>query len=68
MARDLIEQDREGLDAVLEAETILGLPLRGLMAQGPEDALRRTENAQPAIVLHSLLLLQAYTRKLAIGC
>jgi len=58
MARDLIEQDREGLDAVLEAETILGLPLRGLMAQGPEDALRRTENAQPAIVLHSLLLLR----------
>jgi [acyl-carrier-protein] S-malonyltransferase len=58
MARDLVERDPGALSAVGEAEAILDLPLQRLMLEGPEAALRRTENAQPAIVLHSLLLLR----------
>ncbi len=36
-----------------EADEILGFPLSRVCREGPEDELRRTENAQPAILLHS---------------
>lgn len=36
-----------------EADEILGFPLGRVCREGPEDDLRRTENAQPAILLHS---------------
>ncbi len=36
-----------------EADEILGFPLGRVCREGPEDELRRTENAQPAILLHS---------------
>ncbi len=34
------------------------MPLRRLMLEGPEAALQATEHAQPAIIFHSLVLLQ----------
>jgi len=36
-----------------EADEILGFSLSRVCRQGPEDELRRTDNAQPAILLHS---------------
>jgi [acyl-carrier-protein] S-malonyltransferase len=36
-----------------EADEILGFSLSRVCRDGPEDELRRTENAQPAILLHS---------------
>ena len=36
-----------------EADDILGYSLSRVCHEGPEDELRRTENAQPAILLHS---------------
>ncbi len=36
-----------------EADEILGFSLSRVCHDGPEDELRRTENAQPAILLHS---------------
>lgn len=36
-----------------EADEILDYPLSRVCHEGPEDELRRTENAQPAILLHS---------------
>jgi [acyl-carrier-protein] S-malonyltransferase len=36
-----------------EADATLGFPLTRLMFDGPEEALRETRNAQPAILTHS---------------
>jgi [acyl-carrier-protein] S-malonyltransferase len=58
MARDLIDQDEVTQRLLQEAEDRLKIPLRSLMLDGPEAALQATENAQPAIVLHSLALLE----------
>lgn len=57
MARDLVEQDERTRRFLGEAEARLQMPLRRLMLEGPETALQATENAQPAIVFHSLALL-----------
>ncbi|MDH3298553.1 MAG: ACP S-malonyltransferase [Gemmatimonadota bacterium] len=37
-----------------EADEILGFSLSRLCREGPEEDLRRTQNAQPAILLHSI--------------
>lgn len=37
-----------------EADHILEFPLSRLCREGPEDELRQTQNAQPAILLHSI--------------
>lgn len=42
-----------------EADKILGFPLSKLCFEGPEEALRQTINAQPALVTVSLAALQA---------
>lgn len=39
-----------------KANEILGLDLKQIMFEGPDDALRQTENTQPAIYLHSVAL------------
>ena len=41
-----------------EADEVLGLPLSRLCFEGPEDSLRQTVNAQPAIMTVSLACLQ----------
>lgn len=58
MARDLIEQDTGAQQLLGQAEERLRLPLRRLMLEGPEAELQATQNAQPAILFHSLALLQ----------
>lgn len=57
MTRDLMEQDERTRRFLSEAEARLQLPLRRLMLEGPAMVLQATENAQPAIVFHSLALL-----------
>ena len=42
-----------------QADEVLGFPLSGLCFEGPEDELRQTINAQPAIVTVSYACLQA---------
>ena len=61
MARDLIERDAGAAGFLDTAETRLGLPLRRLMLEGPEELLQRTEHAQPCILFHSLALLARLT-------
>ncbi len=51
---------RDVFEAVDEA---LGQNLFRLMRDGPDDALRLTENAQPAIMAHSLAVFAALTRE-----
>jgi [acyl-carrier-protein] S-malonyltransferase len=57
MARDLLEQDAGSQALLHQAETRLDMPLGRLMLEGPEAELQATENAQPAILFHSLTLL-----------
>jgi [acyl-carrier-protein] S-malonyltransferase len=61
MARDLIEQDDYSRQLLAEVETRLSLPLRRLMLEGPDSELQATQNAQPAILFHSLGLLHHLT-------
>ena len=42
-----------------EAEAALGEKIGALIANGPADALERTEQAQPAILIISIALLEA---------
>lgn len=41
-----------------QARELLGYDLAAVMFEGPEDALRQTENTQPAIFLHSIALFE----------
>jgi [acyl-carrier-protein] S-malonyltransferase len=46
-----------------EVDEALGQHLARLMAQGPEDELTLTENAQPAIMAHSLAVLRVLEKE-----
>jgi [acyl-carrier-protein] S-malonyltransferase len=56
MGRDLCERYEEARLTFEQAEHALGMDLRQKMFEGPEDILRRTEYAQPAIFVHSVAL------------
>jgi [acyl-carrier-protein] S-malonyltransferase len=58
MARDLLERDAASAELLHDAEERLRMPLGRLMLDGPEADLQATENAQPAILFHSLALLR----------
>src|SRR5438270_845931 len=58
MARDLLERDPGSRDLLGQAENRLDLPLKRLMLEGPEAELQATENAQVAILFHSVALLR----------
>ncbi|KPK22106.1 MAG: hypothetical protein AMJ76_00805 [Dehalococcoidia bacterium SM23_28_1] len=65
MGLDLYEAFPVARDVFQEANEALGLPLSRLCFEGPEDTLRQTINAQPAIMAVSLACLQA---ALEAGC
>ena len=54
MGRTLAERFREARDTFAEADDILGFTLSRLAWEGPEEVLTATENAQPALYVHSL--------------
>jgi [acyl-carrier-protein] S-malonyltransferase len=54
MGRDLHERFPEARQVLDAADRELGFPLTRLMFEGPEEALRETRNAQPAILAHSI--------------
>ncbi len=58
MARDLADAYPEAAAVLSEADDVLGFDLSGLMAEGPEDELTATRNAQPAILAHSVAVLR----------
>jgi [acyl-carrier-protein] S-malonyltransferase len=49
MGREYYEQTALGRELFDHADAVLGLSLSGLCFEGPDEALTRTENAQPAI-------------------
>ena len=53
MGRDLARAHPQAAQAFERANDILDIDLRRICWEGPEEDLTRTENAQPAILLHS---------------
>jgi len=58
MGRALYEQFDVAKQVFMEAEEVLGLPLTHLCFSGPEDELKLTEYAQPAILTVSIAALR----------
>lgn len=56
MAKDLFENSVEAKEIILTADDLLGINLSYIMFNGPIDELRQTEYTQPAIFLHSIVL------------
>jgi [acyl-carrier-protein] S-malonyltransferase len=57
MANDLFENSVEAKEMIKTADDALGINLSYIMFNGPEDQLKQTEFTQPAIFLHSVILL-----------
>jgi [acyl-carrier-protein] S-malonyltransferase len=56
MAKDLYENSIEAKEMIITAEDAIGIKLSHIMFNGPEDSLRQTDITQPAIFLHSVVL------------
>lgn len=65
MARALAEAHPAAADVLSVADEVLGFSLSRLMAEGPEDELTATKNAQPALLAHSVAVLRAVEDRLA---
>src|SRR5512139_1536781 len=59
MASDLCESSPRAREVFEEADSALGFNLSRLCFEGPEDLLRQTINAQPAILAVSIAYLRA---------
>lgn len=59
MGKDVYDASPAARQVFHQAEEILGIKLRQLIFEGPEEALRQTINAQPAILTVSVAILAA---------
>jgi [acyl-carrier-protein] S-malonyltransferase len=62
MGRALAEASRTAQDVFDEVDQALGQHLFRLVREGPEDELRLTENAQPAIMAHAIAVFRVLTK------
>jgi [acyl-carrier-protein] S-malonyltransferase len=58
MGRDLLDSLPKARAVFEEADSVLGFPLSKLCFEGPEEVLRQTVNAQPAIMTMSIVHLR----------
>jgi len=63
MGRDLAAASVSAREVFQEVDDALGQSLFRLMTDGPEEELQLTENAQPAIMAHSMAVLAVLTRE-----
>ena len=63
MGRALAEAFPEAQAAFDEADQALGFALRDVMWNGPEETLKATENAQPALLAHGVAALRVVTAR-----
>jgi [acyl-carrier-protein] S-malonyltransferase len=63
MGAGLAEASQAARDVFAEVDEALGQHLFRLMREGPEDELKLTENAQPAIMANSIAVFAALTRE-----
>lgn len=57
MGKDLLEAFSQASDLISKANDILGYSIGDIMANGPEDVLRRTIHTQPALFVHEAAIL-----------
>jgi [acyl-carrier-protein] S-malonyltransferase len=67
MGKALAESSAAARSVLQEVDDALGQQLSRLMAEGPEDLLTLTENAQPAIMANSLAILRVMEVEGGIG-
>jgi [acyl-carrier-protein] S-malonyltransferase len=60
MGAELADSSRAAKDVFDEVDEALGQNLFRIMREGPDDELKLTENAQPAIMAHSIAVLRAW--------
>ncbi|MGH7520461.1 MAG: ACP S-malonyltransferase [Gemmatimonadales bacterium] len=65
MGKDLAERFPEARDTFSTIDAALGVPLSGIMFEGPEDELTATQNAQPAILAHTAAVFAVVGAKVA---
>jgi [acyl-carrier-protein] S-malonyltransferase len=58
MGKEFFENFREARDVFQEANDVLHLPISSLCFEGPEEALKLTENTQPAVLTTSIAALR----------
>src|SRR5688572_16121780 len=63
MGAALAEASRAARDTFDEVDEALGQGLFRLMRDGPDEDLRLTENAQPAIMTHALAVFRSLTKE-----
>lgn len=64
MGRDLAREFPAAEQTFSEADEVLGVPLSRWAWEGPEETLVATENAQPAILTHSVAVLRVVSDRL----
>lgn len=65
MGAALADASRSAHDVFAEVDEALGQNLFRLMREGPDDKLKLTENAQPAIMAHSIAVLRTMGVRIA---
>ncbi|MDQ0299097.1 [acyl-carrier-protein] S-malonyltransferase [Salibacterium salarium] len=63
MGKELYEHHTKAKSLIDEADNIVNYPLSGLMFNGPEEHLKKTENAQPALLTTSIAALELLKEK-----
>ena len=58
MGKEFFENFREAREVFQEADDVLHFPISSLCFQGPEEALKLTENTQPAVLTTSIAVLR----------
>lgn len=66
MGKDLAEAFPMACQTFQEADRILGVPLSKIAWEGPAETLTQTENAQPAILVHSVAVWRVVAARLAV--
>lgn len=64
MGRALSRAHPAAAAVLAEADDVLGFPLSRLMAEGPEEDLTATRNAQPALLTHAVAVWQVVKHRL----
>jgi len=64
MAKDIYESNETAKNIIDNACSILDMDLKNIMFEGSDEELSKTENTQPAIVTHSIAVLEALNEKI----
>ena len=64
MAKDIYDNNQTAKDIIDNACIALNMDLKNVMFEGSEDELSKTENTQPAIITHSIAILEALNEQI----